>query len=613
MGVEVAGSEMPKVNGEAMTKPLDLKGRINFSEVITFGSHDVDEVPSTGEANNVSNANFPKDAVDEWPEAVQTHYFYFVKHRQYEDPSLNAQAGGFGKDIEEKEKKFNELLTLRRDLQAKKQGLINEMQAFNGESSQNRAFINEKREEMKPLQNALGSLRGSGGEKGFGICSTEEELNQLIRSIEYRMQHETMTLKEEKQLLREIKELEATRPKVIANSAMRAKIQESMGPKEALQDQVKLLGTDLDGVRKKQAAIKAKKSRLGLQVDALKKKIKALDNEIDEVKAQKTAAVASRKDIKNTQEKGNEDYFESRNILKKAKDIAVKKDVKALEEFNKIEVERFMTKWNSSKAFRDGYEKKLLRSLDYRQLSRDGRIRNFDEKPLVRTESPRPSETEVAPKVTIKQQKEVKTTVKAENLPGEKAQEELKKGSKESKIASERALETEDVFVVEKPKKDVSKDNEIDNEKLRKEEEKEKQRQALERKKKKEDKAAAKAAHWTQQLAEKKKKEHEKKQKKKQASNVMPTNEEEPAENPETDKPENSDDVEEVVEAPAPSKAKVQLGNSLRHRKPIKTRGTLPKAILKKKKSDKYWLWGSAAAAAALGVLLLLVLGFKYL
>lgn len=61
-----------------------------------------------------------------------------------------------------------------------------------------------------------------------------------IRSIEYRMQHESMPLKEEKQLMRELKELEATRPKVIAKSAMRAKIQESMGQKEAIQDQVKV-------------------------------------------------------------------------------------------------------------------------------------------------------------------------------------------------------------------------------------------------------------------------------------------------------------------------------------------------------------------------------------
>lgn len=54
------------------------------------------------------------------------------------------------------------------------------------------------------------------------------------------MQHESIPLSEEKQLLREIKQLEGTREKVIANAAMRAKIQDSLGQKEAIQDQVKV-------------------------------------------------------------------------------------------------------------------------------------------------------------------------------------------------------------------------------------------------------------------------------------------------------------------------------------------------------------------------------------
>lgn len=76
-----------------------------------------------------------------------------------------------------------------------------------------------------PFQDALGSLRGSG--RGPGMCSSEEELNELIRSLEYQMQHESLSLKEEKQLLREINDLS----KVIANSAVRAKIEESLRKK----------------------------------------------------------------------------------------------------------------------------------------------------------------------------------------------------------------------------------------------------------------------------------------------------------------------------------------------------------------------------------------------
>lgn len=61
-----------------------------------------------------------------------------------------------------------------------------------------------------------------------------------IHSLQYRIQHESIPLSEEKQILREIKQLESTREKVVANAAMRAKIQESMVQKEVLQDQVKV-------------------------------------------------------------------------------------------------------------------------------------------------------------------------------------------------------------------------------------------------------------------------------------------------------------------------------------------------------------------------------------
>ena len=66
-----------------------------------------------------------------------------------------------------------------------------------------------------------------------------------IKSLQYHIQHESITLNEEKQILREIKQLEGTREKVIANAALRAKIQESMGEKEALEDQMKVTYTSI--------------------------------------------------------------------------------------------------------------------------------------------------------------------------------------------------------------------------------------------------------------------------------------------------------------------------------------------------------------------------------
>ena len=50
------------------------------------------------------------------------------------------------------------------------------------------------------------------------------------------MQHETIPLAKEKQILRKLKHLEGTREKVIDGVAIREKIQDSLDQKEAIQD-----------------------------------------------------------------------------------------------------------------------------------------------------------------------------------------------------------------------------------------------------------------------------------------------------------------------------------------------------------------------------------------
>ena len=61
-----------------------------------------------------------------------------------------------------------------------------------------------------------------------------------IAELEYRMQHESIPLKEEKQLMRDIKQLESTRSQVCANSILQQELIKSLGPKEDIQDEYKV-------------------------------------------------------------------------------------------------------------------------------------------------------------------------------------------------------------------------------------------------------------------------------------------------------------------------------------------------------------------------------------
>ncbi|XVE50241.1 hypothetical protein DITRI_Ditri01bG0146400 [Diplodiscus trichospermus] len=458
MGVEILGSDMAQVSVDKVTEVdksfLHEKenGKLDkdpvHNEPTKVGSHG--EEADKGEENNASDASFLKDAAENWPAPKQIHYFYFVRYRPYDDPKIKAK-------------------------------------------------IDQADKEMQKWNKARFQL-------------TDELKAKRIYSLQYRIQHESIPLAEEKQLLREIKQLEGTREKVIANAAMRAKIQDSLGQKEAIQDQVKLMGVDLDGVRKEQQAVWSKKNQIKEKVKAIESKIDALQEELTAVTQKREKAYETIQGLRKQRDEGNAHFYQSRSLLSKAKELAANKDVKALEELSTAEVEKFTALWSGKKAFRDDYEKRILSSLDSRQLSRDGRIRNPDEKPLIVPEAPVPSVTETIPKPSVRQpNEEAKSSPQPDTKHPKKVQKDAETKVMESKSSSENgAIADKEISVSSKLLKDSDADKEVDAAKLKekkREEEIAKAKQAMERKKKLAEKAAAKAAIRALKEAEKKLKE----------------------------------------------------------------------------------------------------------
>lgn len=65
-----------------------------------------------------------------------------------------------------------------------------------------------------------------------------------------------------------------------------------------------------------------------------------------------------------------------------------------------------MSLWSSNKNFRNDYVKRILPSLDARQLSRDGRMKNPDEKSIGVSDGPRSSNVGTGVQVNARPVKE---------------------------------------------------------------------------------------------------------------------------------------------------------------------------------------------------------------
>ncbi|XP_015954088.1 proton pump-interactor 1 [Arachis duranensis] len=558
--------------------------------------------------NGVLDSGVPEGAVEDWPAPKMIHSFYFARCRPYDDPNIKSKVDKLDKEINQKNQQRIKLTDTLRVKRSERAELITQVKSLRDENKQFQSIVDEKIKEIEPLQQALGKLRtGNNGGRGGGLCSSEEELNDIIYSLKYRMQHESIPLTEEKQILREIKQLEGTREKVIANAAMRAKVQDSLGQKEVIQDQVKLIGGDLDGAKKERQAIRSKIKQLDDSVKAIDKDIQSLQEELADVTQKREKAYESIQELRKQRDEGNSYFFKSRAILNKARELAAKKDLSAIEELAQTEIEKFMSLWSSDKAFRDDYEKRLLPSLDMRQLSRDGRMRNPDEKPLLEE----PKAADIDAKMNLKQPKEEPKASPHETLPTQKVQKETKNKARDLKSNPDsKGLDYADEYEFEIPQKE-NKEPAIDPAKLKeikREEEIAKAKQALERKRKLAEKAAAKAAARAQKEAEKKLKDREKKAKKGAGGSATLPNLEGPAD--EVAEATMQEKVNDSDEGLVPVKEKVAKESSARYRSKTKVPEAIPKAILKRKRSNNYWAW---VAVSALLVLLFLVLTYNQL
>lgn len=170
-----------------------------------------------------------------------------------------------------------------------------------------------------------------------------------------------------------------------------------------------------------------------------------------------------------------------------------------------------MSQWSSNKSFREDYERRILPSLDTRQLSRDGRMRNPDEKPIMLEAMPTTeSETTTPLKANAKRAKEdVKSAAQPDTASTQKVHNEkiIKPIHVEPREKVGDLEDIKDNDGTEKSQKELPKSYEIDAAKMKemkREEEIAKAKLALERKKKLADKAAARAAARAQKESEKK-------------------------------------------------------------------------------------------------------------
>ncbi|XP_034675680.1 microtubule-associated protein futsch isoform X2 [Vitis riparia] len=633
-----------KIEGDQIsTKDIDVG---NEGDQIT--SVDSDDKLTCQEARSVlgngtsSSLEFlSTDALDSQnvPVEVGKRPFYFlIRVPRYDDEKVREEIKLAQLQVDEKTKSRD---AIRSEIQTKRAVCKEYSEKFEAALSEERSardLLKSKFQEMDSVQSVINRVKNA---------MSVKDIDGRIRHMEHAIEHETLPLKEEKQLIRDIKQLRNVREQLSSNLGRQEEVQQALDQKSQVEEQSKILREEVD-------SLKYKVQKAEVITKAAKKKYYDENEKLNELQARFKAADDIRQEAythlqslrKKLSEKNK--YFRMyKDNLKAANDYASAGDKEALQRLCVNEVETIMELWNNNDEFRKEYIRCNTRSTLRRLRTLDGRSLGPDEEPPVipnflNERIGRPlfaptKDSSVLIVSTVEQEKQMvpaaaesaddKSVVNVTNqknrtaknknptksatgavsatISGRDEIEETKEEHKQTKEEEELARKAEELRKEEEAAK---------LKEQRRLEEKAKAKEALERKKRNAEKAQARAELRAQKEAEQKQREREKKARKKErrksssAEGTEGCNEAESA--PSSETPFETTLDSEIIEKPRAITKKPH--KSSQFTKQPKSKSIPPPLRSRGKRRIQSWMWVVLIALLVLALFLLGNSGFSY-
>ncbi|KAH7846259.1 hypothetical protein Vadar_011826 [Vaccinium darrowii] len=567
-------------------------------------------------------------------EVVKRPFNFLIKVPRFDDEKLREQIRHAQLQVYEKTRLRD---AIRDDIQmtsGRSQQLRDSHEAAKSEARGARELLNLKRQEIDSVQCVIN--------RGKNAISVED-MNVRINNMEHMIQHETLPLKEEKHLIRQINQLKHLRDQLSSNMGSHDEVQQALDQRDQNEEKLKILKKELDCLKDKVSKTQ------GIAV-AAEKKSKDESKKLKELHAQFRAAdnvrqnaYAHLQNLKSLLYEKNAGFRMYKDDTTAAYEYASNRDKEGLHRLCVNQVETIMDLWNKDDEFRNEYLRCNTRSTLRRFRTSDGRALGPDEEPtalpnFVDDRSlPTPcNETSELPISTLEQEKQgstmadkgtdSKSTVKVveqtdhtanTKIPGKPA---LRAGVE---IVSGRD-KVEEMSEVEPKKTKEEQELARKEEELRKQEaaaklkeqqrqeEKAKAKEALERKRRNAEKAQIKAELRAQKEAEQKEKEREKKAKKKErkkaAASEGPDGNNEGETVPTSESRLITAKEAETEESPVTSTKRPQKASQFT--KPSKSKSIPPPLRNRGKRRMQQWIWIIFTAVVVLALFLLGNIGF---
>ncbi|VFQ94898.1 unnamed protein product [Cuscuta campestris] len=249
-----------------------------------------------------------------------------------------------------------------------------EFEAAKSEERAARRQVRSKRAEIEHLQTEINRVKNA---------ISIEEIDARICSMECMIEHETLPLKEEKNLNREIKQLKQLRDQLSTNIGSCVEVQQALDNRSQIEENLKILKKELDSLKNKVSKAEAVALAVSWQYEEeskMHKELRALYNAANE---SRQAAYEDLQVLRKTLYEKNKYFRMYKDATTTANSHAACQETEALHHLCSNQVEKYMELWNRDEKFRKEYVRCNMRSTIRRLGTLDGRSLGLEESPPV--------------------------------------------------------------------------------------------------------------------------------------------------------------------------------------------------------------------------------------
>ncbi|XP_073031587.1 uncharacterized protein [Primulina eburnea] len=345
------------------------------AETLLFQANEDTRIFQNENISKVSLKGSSTDAItgeDVSVDAVPKPFNFFIRIPRFNDEKLKEQLKTAKLEINEKTKLRDAIQAEIQEKRANNQIHGIDYEHAKGETRSLRKLVALKRMEISSLRSLINKAKNA---------ISIEDIDIRITNIEHMIQHESLPLREEKELIREIKQLKQLREQLSCNMGSQSEIQQALEQREDAEERLKILRKELATLKDRMSMAQTAIVEAENKYDDENKKIKELQAQFRAAYDIRQAAYARWLTLREQLSQKNIYFVEYKDDEATASNCAFSGDREVLYHLCMNQVEKFMKLWNGNGEFRNEYARFNARSTLRRLGTLDGRSLGPDEKP----------------------------------------------------------------------------------------------------------------------------------------------------------------------------------------------------------------------------------------